>query len=454
MTVLRMMKKNRMNYNLFIIAVGVSICLLTGCGAEKEKAMTQEEIAGVFEHYNNILDWDGEADHPANDISGANSFDIREIAQQVDGFWEYYENYEKELKKLRIVIAEWEADFIPEGVFEVGVDLAPGYYVTCNPDLELAPGERVFYDPEGTGLESGMKRMPDAESDSPDSLLYSALSYYDAFFYITVLHEGEVVHVKGHPKFAPLEDFPALTAAEDGNYYGLESLYLYEIGKDIPAGEYFVLSMDKNRGELDYLGGGSAWAEHSIYTRSRFSYVDLQNGDIFSMDKCVLIPIEQKPAILPISHEDISYQNEEVTWMDFIELFFPKKKSGKPYEIPVYAEGEYIIGEDIPLGTYQIQNEITVSVHDVEETALHSDFEMDYDFSWTGLRLLDVWKAGEAGWSFIRIGYNGKYVQIGKTDGTSEYLQIDKGSLPEVTFDESDAGYVVRIVRCLLIPRE
>ena len=90
----------------------------------------------------------------------------------------------------------------------------------------------------------------------------------------------------------------------------------------------------------------------------------------------------------------------------------------------------------------------------VEETALHSDFEMAYDYSWTGLRLLDVWEAGGGGWSFIRTGLYGEYMQIKKTDGTSEYLQMDPGSLPEVTFDESDAGYVVRVVRCILIPGE
>ena len=445
----RLRRKNRRMRNLFIIMVCVSSCLLTGCGAEKEEesAKTQEEIAGKFEFYNRMLGWDGEESHMADDTSGANSYDIREIAGQVEGFWEYHENYERELEKLRTVIAGWEADFIPEGTYEVGVDLTPGYYVICNSDLE--PGELVSYGTEGTEAENGIKHDTNGDVSSWDLTFY-----YDAFFRIFGLKEGDAVYVKGHPKFAPFEDFPVLTPAEDGNYYGFDKLYLYEVGKDLSPGKYFVLSMDTKSGELDYLDDITK-AEYYLYAKNRFSYVFLKDGDIFSMDKCVLIPIEQKPAIFPNPHEDISYQNEESTLTDVVlEHFFPKEKSGEQYEMPVYVEGEYIIGEDIPLGTYRIQNEVTASVNDVEETALHSDFEMAYDYSWTGLRLLDVWEAGDAEWSFIRTGLYGEYAQIKKTDGTSEYLQMAPGSLPEVTFDESDAGYVVRVVRCILIPSE
>ena len=433
------------------IIMCTAACLLTGCGSETDASQTKtsEEIEGVFSYYNRMLEWDGEEDSPALETSGATSFDIRELAEQVDGFWEYYENYEKELAKLRTAVEGWEADFIPEGVYEVGVDLEPGYYVLCNPELELAPGERIGYGAEGDDLENGIRWQPDA-----DTLLGNY--YYDAFFEIGPYYdEGDVISVKGHPKFAPLKDFPALSPAEDGNYYGFETLYFYEVGKDIPAGEYFVLSMNISTGELDYLGGRGSWAENTLYARNRFAYVTLKEGSVFSMDKCVLIPIEHKPDILPITHEDISYRNEEPTLAEVVwENYFPQKKSGETYEIPVYAEGEYIIGEDIPLGTYRIQNEIAFTVNDVEETAPHSNFYQLFDYSWTGLRLLDIREKGDAGWSFIRTGLYGEYVQIGKTDSTSEYMQTDKGGLPEVIFDESDSGYVVRIVRCLLIPKQ
>lgn len=439
--------RNRRQCDLLISVVCLSICFFTGCGRKEERVYTQEEIARIFEDYNEKLGWDGDEKHRPDNVDAADgySYDVREIAQQVDGFWKYYEIYQRQLEKLRGITEEWETDFIPAGEYEVGIDLIPGYYVLCNPDLDLAPGKWVSYDAEGTGLENGIKRRPNAGT-------YPEIYYYDAFFEIIHLSEGNIVNVKGNPKFAPLEYFPVLAPAEDGNYYGYEIMLYYNVGKDVPAGEYFLLSLDTSMGNLHltYTGSNTLQAEARLYGKNRFSYISLEEGELFSMDKCVLIPIEQKPDISPISHEDIGYQNEDIT---LLELIIPKKKSGKTYEMLVYAEGEYIIGEDIPLGTYQIQNEITFSVSTMEETALQSDCEKLYDFSWTGLFLRDVFERGEPRWRFIRTGYNTKFMQIVKTDGTSEYRQIEKGSLPEVTFDESDAGYAVRLVRCILVPR-
>ena len=88
----------------------------------------------------------------------------------------------------------------------------------------------------------------------------------------------------------------------------------------------------------------------------------------------------------------------------------------------------------------------------MEETALHSDFDAGYDHSWTGLHMFGMSETGEEEWSFVRTGYQGRYMQIREPDGSLEYRQIEDGSLPEVTFDEEDAGNVVQVVRCLLIP--
>ena len=461
--------KNRNSQKLRILLLSVCACFLTGCAGEKQEAKTQEEMAGIFQSYNNSLGWDGRLDGVPTDVSGATSYDVREMAQQIEGFWEYYDTYQKELERLQAVIEEWETDFVPEGEYivkqkqlqrlnwetdlppereyRVGSGLDPdGFYVYCDPDLEL--GESKTSDSEGTDLKNGRKKIY-----NPDS--WDDYTYFTEAFGVTHLDEGDIICVKGSPKFAPLEDFPVLGPAEDGNYYGYDCWYT--VGETIPAGRYFVLSLDTEQGKLDYLYDISN-SGAVLYAKSRFSYVTLTEGDLFRMDKCVLIPIEQKPAISPIPHEDISYLNEPTTWWGVLSLwfehYFPEKKSGETYDTPVYAEGEYIIGEDIPPGTYRIQNEVTAPVSDMEETALHSDFDAGYDHSWTGLHMFGMSETGEEEWSFVRTGYQGRYMQIREPDGTLEYRQIEDESLPEVTFDEEDAGNVVQVVRCLLIPEE
>ena len=151
----------------------------------------------------------------------------------------------------------------------------------------------------------------------------------------------------------------ASSVSEDGNYYGK----YYIVGKNIPERMYLVLSMDTKEGKLSCGGNAEpSGGSHIGALCTRFKYKiladngDDNKGNYLELDNCMLIPIENKPAINPIPHEDITYKNKAAAAVDLLAILLGKETEieWNNYSQLVYAQGDYIVGEDLPLGTYQI----------------------------------------------------------------------------------------------------
>ncbi len=390
---------------------------------------------------------------------GVTSYDIREIVKQIDGFWDYYNEYQKSQQTLEDIIMTWEAEFLTEGTYIVGQDIPAGWYVFCNP--------------KGDGNDDENEYCWHFSKDSK-SKDYWRSPYYD----ISYFKDGEVIKIKGAPKFASIDEFPAFAKADDGNYYG----NFYQIGRDIPEGKYFAISMNITDGRYvcfskkQNYGTNFNGEPEARYAEDRFSYVYLTKEDEYLyMENCVLISMEQKPEIHPIEHEDISDWDRTPgllqIWFEFwFELLFDfdNKKQGEPYAQPVYAEGEYIIGEDIPLGTYYIQDEIAGAVSDLESEESYYEHALSGPsnqwYSWTGLVIPYEEEAKKCGWKSMRTSrwlYKDEFdedvavkcVEIKNVEQTKIYEVTEDNALPIVEFDESEKGCVVRVVRAILIPQ-
>lgn len=332
---------------------------------------------------------------------------------------------------------EWETDFLTEGSYVVGEDIPEGYYVFCNPKGDFNDDNNAY-----------APIMLENEKEHWLSPHFSAWKYED----------GERFRVKGTPKFAMLDTFPAFEAAEDGNYYE----GFYRIGTDIPEGRYLALSMDVEKGSYEfdtqrqYCYEGSFWYSH---IGSRFTYVCLEQEDKYiNISNCVLIPIQQKPKIVPIYHVDLSIQYEETTWL---EVFFvwPKDLAihGNNYAQPVYAEGDYIIGEDIPFGSYELVEEGTydggVSYQKEDHPDLLYRNDLERSCVWSGVCILNKNDALLCGWQSVRV--HRKLMEIKDAEGNAEYKDLaSENDIPTVTFEEKDKGCVIRVTRAILKPEE
>ena len=278
-----------------ILSAAVVLCSAS-CGAAK---ITREKEAvdfkEYFAHYDEMM---------GNDMlsTGYTSYDVREMERQIDRFWDYYERYEKAQQDLDQTIEEWDADFIGEGTYIAGSDIPAGKYVFCNPDGDNNDDKNAV-----------------STSNKKDT------SYADIFksphFSVITLQKDDVLKVKGSPKLAPLDQFPEFSVSEDGCYY--------EVGRTIPEGMHLVLSMDTKEGKISCGGNAEAsGGSHIGAPRTRFKYKiladyeDDKKDSYLESDNCVLIPVENKPAINPIPHEDIGYKNKAATAADRFFLMF------------------------------------------------------------------------------------------------------------------------------------
>ena len=164
-----------------ILSAAVVLCSAS-CGAAK---ITREKEAvdfkEYFAHYDEMM---------GNDMlsTGYTSYDVREMERQIDGFWDYYERYEKAQQDLDQTIEEWDADFIGEGTYIAGSDIPAGKYVFCNPDGDNNDDKNAV-----------------STSNKKDT------SYADIFksphFSVITLQKDDVLKVKGSPKLAPWTSF-------------------------------------------------------------------------------------------------------------------------------------------------------------------------------------------------------------------------------------------------------
>ncbi len=427
------------------ILFGTLLAVVVLCGASCGAAeITKEEdvidFEAYFAHYDEMLGTDVLS-------TSYTSYDVREMEYQIDGFWDYYERYEKAQQDLDQTIEEWDADFIGEGTYIAGSDIPAGKYVFCNPDGDNNDDKNAI-----------------STSNKKDT------SYVDIFksphFSVITLQKDDVLKVKGSPKLALLDQFPEFSVSEDGSYYG----NYYEVGRNIPEGMYLVLSMDTKEGKLSC--GGNAELSGGLHIgapRTRFRYMILadhgedKKDSYLEMDNCMLIPAENKPAINPIPHEDIAYKNKAVEAVDLLAVLLGKETETErnQYSQPVYVQGDYIVGEDLPLGTYQIQCEIAGVIRDRDSKKYQSDSICIHsginDYSWSGLFIYYQDMAKQCGWKYIRLGMWGggkQRVGIKDPDGNMSGYTVYEGELPCITFTEKDKGVIVSVIRSILIPAQ
>lgn len=438
-------KKKAILVCVIVLVVLVQIFLLAKLAAKpRDVLLNSTDVKEIFASYEQ-LSWEVWEDG----VFGIeyDGYDVREIEQQIDGFWEYYQEYERQEQELLQKMQEWKTDFIQEGTYVVGKDIDEGYYLFCNPSARWDSQDMY-------GKYSSVDKI--------GSYCYFSAPYYK----VLDLKQGEVLEVRGNPKLAPLDTFLPFTVAEDDNYYGR----YYRIGTDIPEGMYLAVSMNTQTGNisLEVPKEESDSISHTygsgIY-RTRFTYIDLSRKDreYICLDECVLIPLENKPTISPIIHEDVTYRNS-----DFIDGRDKKRKTARNkaikkqinYTQPIYAQGEYIVGEDLPIGTYQIQGEIATAVSDRNSTQSHADHIVSYAkgsdlrYFWAGLYIPYQDMARQCGWESIRVGgwWNDRSI-VGVTDVEGQFYgyHTEEG-LPTVTFTQNDKGVIVRVIRALLIP--
>lgn len=445
-------KKIMNRYRKWIyIFVGMSLCTnFCSCGSNtKVKEKTQEEIAQIF-------DWDDEynlLNKSLTEEDTANAFEIREMEQQVEGYWDYYEQYIESREELDKVIQEWDTDFITAGIYEVGKDIAPGMYVFCDAN-----------DSDGKEEENTIEIFDDWEQQK--KIGWGILDLSEYIYYYT-LREGEIVKITGNPKFAEVSEFPEDKEPRDGVYYGT----IYKVGEEITPGEYFILSMDIEDGTIDsYCTNGKTYPisspEYGQHERNRFGYFRIEENDGYlKLENSILISLESKPNISPVSHENISYLNRDKGVLFYFKKFLFGQEHEEDYEQLVYVQGEYKIGEDIPLGVYQIQSEIAWPISDLESEEYHSDtynlirLEEQY-YNWSALYIPYEDMAEQCGWKYIRLSewchydeyQSNQYIKTVDDKGEVLYSWVTEGNLPTVTFSEEDVGCIVRVTRAILIP--
>ena len=387
--------QKKVNNIVFVLILSLSIWLLPGCAANispEERFSHSEEKGDGYETYG--------------------SFDVRELEEQVEGYWNYYKQNEEQ-KKMRISdVDTWSRQWIEndqwvrEGEYIVGENINQGLYVFRNVDqVSLNINVDIY-----------------KENINGERKLQTYWTKPMSFFY---LEDGDIVKVNEKTEIAPvnIQDYPEM---EEKNIY-YEGSYI--VGKEIPKGEYFVLSMEITVGTALV----TDQKDKTLALISRFGYVNIDNDLAVNLQKCILIPMDQKPDI-----RSIKYQNSE-----------------EAYGEHVFAPGMYKVGEDLAVGTYRIKNEVYNNVSDLTFEGYHGN-ESYYPgyFNWCGLTAGNENMADQFGWTEIELdSYQGskkRYLKITDRKGEISYKKFE--GLPTVTFTEKQIGNNVDLIRCILIP--
>lgn len=419
--------KRKIFGNIIILMTFLLAGVMSSCG--KKEALTDEQIAEKLKKMDELFLKESAP------VYATRSFYLAELEQQIEGYWDYYKTYQESLQDVEQIVLEWETDFLADGVYDVGEDIPTGFYVFCDPNKD-----------------------DNDEKNAYGTLFMEKKIYWDSpHFAILRFDAGDRLWVRGAPKFAHIDQFPAFTAAEDGNYYD----QFYRIGTDIPEGRYMMLTMDIEKGDLSFYTNiqsyGSGTDSHwNISARSRFIYVDLRLEDEYiKMSECVLIPVDQSPKVMPIEHINMTSAGK-ITWLETLGIEKEWRYRVDDYKQPVYVEGDYIIGEDIPLGTYQIHEEVTAGGGYSYNEDCHPQvmwrLNRDKALLWSGVTLPNENEAMECGWKSVRV--KGTLVEVMGAEENAEYLELEKENTFTVTFGEKERGCVVRVTRAILVQEE
>jgi hypothetical protein len=341
------------------------------------------------------------------------SYDIRELEEQVEGYWSYYEENEKQKERKADELRTWKAEYLNAGEYTVGKDIPAGFYICKTGDISEDDYIIVNYD----------------ERYLSEGELSTQHYRFDTASYI-LLKNGGVLTINENTKIVLADETsPSLAAEKDGIYYSGS----YKVGEEIPRGEYFMLSTTNSH----YSGIIEKEGERILAGVVRFGHVTIDEAQIINMEAGILIPLDKKPAVHPIN-----YQGEG-------------EGAGKQ----VFAEGIYRIGVDLPLGTYQMKNELFRSVTDLSYEGYHGN-ESYYPrrANRAGIRAEGEEDAKHFTWKWLEldshINSKVRYLKLHPFYGdVEESYQKFKG-LPTVTFTEKDTGRQIRVVNCVLIPTE
>ena len=77
-------------------------------------------------------------DGVSDDYEAFHSFDIRELEEQILGYWSYVEQNEEEQKRMIREAEMWDTDWITGGTYLVGQDIAEGLHIVWKGALKIS----------------------------------------------------------------------------------------------------------------------------------------------------------------------------------------------------------------------------------------------------------------------------------------------------------------------------
>ena len=326
-----------------------------------------------------------------------------EIVEQVLNYEVYVNINEAWLRDSADDIALFDLDILPNMEYVVGQDIVPGRY------LVMGAGDcgplRQYFRFERTGRE--IRVHLDGQPGSPPRYMFVDREIISiptsgqaaaTHLYIYLL-DGDIVPIQGeNVMFANATSRPPLTA-HDGVYPEAA----FSVPNEISPGLYFAIQIRESSAIITNDGGR--------FSIIRFGYVEVKPDDTFvQLENCVLIPVELKPQILPLTRNGAEY----------------------------FGQGTYKVGADIPLGTYTIQTDLFTAGRELNINSTKGLVWIGYVYYDSGLS--EVYQR-----QFT--SYRGRLVMRTTTvDGFSEYEFISQ--LPELVFDQE--GEYIRLIRTRL----
>lgn len=228
-------------------------------------------------------------------------------------------------------------DYIQEIHFKLNTDNA--YWVTYHHYIEalielLDPQDTDYYELSNLlGLSEEGLIEPSAVYNADSSRIY--FYQYDLEY-----HQGRLIFTSSS---LAEKEWEEQERKENGEF--LSSPYedgVYEIGMDIPAGEYVLIQNDGNKGYFevtyDLSGSGGTFFSNGIVNNR--SIVTLNKNLYVTTDRCILYPIEEAPAVEILSN--------------------------------ILPSGMYLVGTDIPAGTYTVRpTGESMGLFSIESDSLH-----------------------------------------------------------------------------------
>lgn len=379
---------------LFVSFLFISVGVLTFSKTSNEAISPEKRFNYLIEKPDNYENHD--------------SFDIRELEEQVNGYWNYHSENEAEkatkIKNLNSVNGEW----ITAGEYIAGIDIPEGLYLCKN-----LKAEKDKSSPNLVIERNGKKNVSDQGY------------YIFEFMVYAYLKQGDVVTVNGSTEIT-VDKKVSINQRSKHAFYGEGA---YKIGEEIPKGEYFILSMDTQT------GGARVYDEQDklMASVSRFGYITIENEMAINLDDCIMIALDKKPVVNPVQYQGTGDGKGKL----------------------IYSPGMYKIGVDIPVGKYQIKNEVFENVTERSMEGYHGNESYSPGYwNWCGIMSGNEEQAKKLGWRKIELDSyvkrKDRYVKVTDFNNIIKY-EIFKG-LPTVSLTQQDIGNEVNIIRCILIP--